>query len=98
MPTYEERKKLHENLKHLVKSEYEQIFRILKAHNEPYTENSNGIFFDVTSIADDTFTDMAKFMYFCLENRRQEQNRISELAELTTEVNSMLNKTEVATQ
>lgn len=89
-PTYEDKKKLHENLKHLVKSEYEQIFRILKKYNEPYTENSNGIFFDVTNISNDTYEDMQKFLDFCLENRRQEQTRISELAELSTEVNSML--------
>lgn len=91
--SYEDRKRLHENLRHLVKSEHEQIFRILKKYNETYTENSNGIFFDITTISEDTFQDMLKFMEFCLENRRQEQSRIHEMAELTTEVNSMLKHT-----
>jgi hypothetical protein len=90
MPTFEQRKGLHENLKFLVKSEYEQIFRILKKYNQEYTENSNGIFFDINKISDDSFNEMNKFMEFCQENRRQEQNRISELAELTTEVNTLL--------
>jgi hypothetical protein len=90
MPTFEQRKVLHENLKFLVKSEYEQIFRILKKYNQEYTENSNGIFFDINKISDDAFIEMHKFMEFCLENRRQEQNRITELAELSTEVNTLL--------
>ena len=93
MPLYDERKQLHDNLKHLVKSEYEQIFRILKKHNQEYTENSNGIFFDINKLSDETFIEMQKFMEFCLETRRQEQNRISELAELSTEVNTLLQHT-----
>jgi hypothetical protein len=88
--TYEHRRLLHENLKQLVKSEYEQIFRILKRYNEPYTENSNGIFFDVTSINAETYIDMRKFLDFCIENRSKEQERISELANLRTEVITLL--------
>jgi len=87
---YEQRRLLHENLKQLVKSEYEQIFRILKRYNEQYTENSNGIFFDVTTIQEGTYTDMRKFLDFCIENRSKEQQRISELANLRTEVNTLL--------
>lgn len=88
--TYEQRRILHENLKQLVKSEYEQIFRILKKYNEPYTENSNGIFFDVTNIHAETYIDIRKFLDFCMENRSKEQERISELANLRTEVNTLL--------
>jgi hypothetical protein len=88
--TYEQRRILHENLKQLVKSEYEQVFRILKKYNEPYTENSNGIFFDVTNIQVDTYNEIRNFLDFCIENRSNEQARISELATLRTEVNSLL--------
>lgn len=88
--SYEDKKRLHENMKHLVKSEYEQIFRILKKYNEQYTENSNGVFFDISTLSDSAFTDILQFIDFCLENRRQEQSRIHEMAELTTEVNSLL--------
>lgn len=87
---YEQRRILHENLKQLVKSEYEQVFRILKKHDEPYTENGNGIFFDVTNISMETYTDIRKFLDFCIENRSKEQERISELANLRTEVNTLL--------
>lgn len=90
MSAYEQRKKFHEDLKHLVKSEYEQIFRILKKYEQQYTENSNGIFFDVMTISEESFKEMVQFMNFCLENRRQESERISELANLTSEVNTLL--------
>lgn len=88
--TYDQRRVLHENIKQLVKSEYEQVFRILKKYDEPYTENSNGIFFDVTNIRPETYTDIRKFLDFCIENRSKEQERISELANLRTEVNTLL--------
>jgi hypothetical protein len=88
--TYEQRRTLHENLKQLVKSEYEQVFRILKKYNEPYTENSNGIFFDVTNIQADTYNEIRNFLDFCIQNRSNEQARISELASLRTEVNTLL--------
>lgn len=86
--SYEKRKLLFENLKMLVKSEYEEIYRILKKHNQPYTENSNGIFFDIMLITEGCFTDMEKYMQFCIENRSNESERLKELAILRAEIKS----------
>jgi len=80
---YEERKAFFENLKILVKSEYEEVFRILKKYNESYTENSNGIFFDVNLLKDETFGQLKEYMQFCLENRRLEEGRSKQLANLS---------------
>ena len=44
---YEERKVFLEELKRLVISEQEEIFRILKRGACEYSENTNGVFFDV---------------------------------------------------
>ena len=87
---YERRKLFLEELKTLSKEQYEDIFRIIKRNNVEYSENSNGIFFDVTNIQAETYTDMRKFLDFCIENRSKEQERISELANLRTEVNTLL--------
>jgi hypothetical protein len=84
----DKRRAIHESLKHLVKSEYEQIFRILKKHNGQYMENSNGIFFDIMTLSEEALDDMLHFIDYCNEIRRQEQTRISEMTELTAEVNS----------
>jgi hypothetical protein len=87
---YEERKAFFENLKILVKSEYEEVFRILKKYNESYTENSNGIFFDVNLLKDETFGQLKEYMQFCLENRRLEEGRSKQLANLSAETNQYL--------
>ena len=38
---------IFEHIKSLVPSEYEEIFRIIRKKKESYSENSNGIFFDL---------------------------------------------------
>jgi hypothetical protein len=91
---YDERRIFLENMKHLVQAEYEQLFRILRNNKQSFTENSNGIFFDLMSISDHTFKEMKPFMDFCMENRKEDQSRIHELNELTTEVNTLLNTRE----
>jgi len=88
--SYERRKVYFENLKILVKSEYEEVFRILKKHKVEYTENSNGIFFDVSLLSETAFEQLEEYMKFCLSNRRAEENRSKELATLSAETNKFL--------
>ena len=88
--SYDQRKQFFENLKILVKSEYEEIFRILKKNHEDYTENSNGIFFDVVAVSETTFEQFQEYMHFCLENRRVEEGRTKQLASLSEETNKYL--------
>jgi hypothetical protein len=88
--SYEQRKQFFENLKILVKAEYEEIFRILKRGKEEFTENSNGIFFDVMAVQPSTFEQFQEYMKFCLENRRLEEGRTQQLATLSEETNKYL--------
>ena len=88
--SYEQRKQFFENLKILVKAEYEEIFRILKRGKEEFTENSNGIFFDVVAVQESTFEQFQEYMKFCLENRRLEEGRAKQLASLSEETNKYL--------
>ena len=87
---YEQRKQYFENLKILTKSEYEQVFRILKQNKENWTENSTGLFFDVAAIKEDTFAQLKEYMNFCLANRKTEENRSKELATLSAETSRFL--------
>ncbi len=66
---YDERKRFLEDLKRLVKEEQENIYRILKQSGEDFSENSNGIFFDLTKVKMDTFQKMKAYMEFCYKNR-----------------------------
>jgi hypothetical protein len=77
---YEERKIFLEDLKRLVKSEQEAIFRLLKSEKADYSENSNGIFFDVSKLSTPVFKKMKEYMEFCRKNRdeftqREEEER-----------------------
>jgi hypothetical protein len=82
----EERKEFHDQLKMLVKSEYEELFRILKMSEESYSENSNGIFFDIMAVSPETFQKMQKYMNFCMETRKNQTERIKQLECITHEV------------
>ena len=66
---YEDRKRVLGELKKLVKSEQEQIFLIIKRCRMDYSENSNGIFFDLSRVPQEAFDEMKKFLAFCQTNR-----------------------------
>ena len=95
--SYEKRRMFFENLKILVKSEFEEIFRILRRNKEDWTENSNGIFFDVSAVKEDTLHQFTEYMNFCIENRRAEENRVRQLATLSAETNRFLTEGYVET-
>ena len=75
---YETRKLFLENLKILNKSEKEEIFRILTVTKSVYTENSNGIFFDISKLSQDAFDQMIKFLEVCKKNRQDFLDREEE--------------------
>lgn len=75
---YELRKHFLDNLKILNKSEKEEIFRILTVTKSTFTENSNGIFFDVSKLSKDAFDQMLQFLEFCKKNREDFINREEE--------------------
>jgi hypothetical protein len=76
---YEERKKVFENIKVLVKPEQEEVFRIIRKTKENYTENSNGIFFDLATVSDDSFNQIKEYIEFCLKTRQEDAERLKEL-------------------
>ena len=76
---YEERKQIFEHIKLLVKPEQEEIFRIIRKTKENYTENSNGIFFDLATLSDDSFIQIKEYIDFCLKTRQEDAERLKEL-------------------
>lgn len=76
---YEERKIFLEELKKMVISEQEEIFRILKKHGCEYSENSNGVFFDVSKVPTEVFSKMKEFLSFCQANRKNFEERDREM-------------------
>ena len=79
MSSYDERKRVFDTMKLLVKPEQEEVFRIIRKMKENYTENSNGIFFDLSIISDDTFNQINEYLQFCLKTREEHEDRLKEL-------------------
>jgi hypothetical protein len=79
MSSYEEKKRVFEDIKYLAKPEQEELFRILRRMKEPYTENSNGIFFDLTLISEPTFEQVKEYLHFCLRTRQEHEQRLKDL-------------------
>lgn len=79
---YEERKALYNDLQTLVKAEKEHIFRILKTCGEDYSENSNGIFFNIMNLKQSTVIKMMDFIKLCREQMIEQNERVKEMEEL----------------
>lgn len=77
--TYDQRKQMFESMKVLVKTEQEEVFRILRKMKEQYTENSNGIFFDLTLLSDSTIQQIQEYIDFCLKTRQEMDVRLKEM-------------------
>ena len=79
MSMYKDHKEIFDNIKILVKPEQEEIFRIIRKMKENYTENSNGIFFDVSALSDSTLQQIKEYIDFCLKTRQEHETRLKDL-------------------
>lgn len=86
---YDERKRFLEELRQLVISEQEEIFRILKRGGCEYSENTNGVFFDVSRVPSEVFQEMKKFLVFCQANRKNFEERDREMEDSRLNLGSM---------
>jgi hypothetical protein len=77
--TPDERKRVFDAIKTLVKPEQESIFRIIRKSKETYTENSNGIFFDLNTVSDESFSHIKAYLDYCIKTRQEEESRLKEL-------------------
>ncbi len=90
---YEVKRAWLEELKTLSKDEYIEVFHIIRKWGVEYSENSNGIFFDLTQVSDTCFTELTKYMELCKERRANEESRNKELNALREESDILTNST-----
>jgi hypothetical protein len=78
MDDYEQRKEFCKEMSTLSKPELEELYRILRREGGSYSENSNGIFFDVASLPASVFEALWKFLQFCKSNAKdlEERNKV----------------------
>jgi hypothetical protein len=90
---YERRKHFLDELKSLSKEQYEDMFRIIKRNNVEYSENSNGIFFDVLVLSEDIFTQLEQYIEFSKAQTKSEESRTQELDVLRYEAVQKIGRT-----
>lgn len=71
------------DLKILSKTESLKAFEIIKQNKVEYSENSNGIFFDLLKISNKAFKELDTYIEFCKkvrieQNLRDEDERIAQ--------------------
>ena len=76
---YEDRKRVLGEMKKLVRAEQEQVFLILKRYKVDFSENSNGVFFDLSRVPKEPFDEIQKFLTFCQTNRNDFEARDREM-------------------
>jgi hypothetical protein len=80
---FETRKRLYDEIKKFNRTEQEELFRILKRENEDLSENRNGIFFDLTTIKENTLNKIKEWIQFCKKNTSEFEEREKEIHLLT---------------
>lgn len=84
---YERRKKFLDGLKGLTRAENIEILRILQKHSAQFSENHNGVFFNVGLLSQDVFDSLELFLSFTQTNRQHLADRESLLHSLSSEKN-----------
>lgn len=72
---YEQRKEFCKDINTLSRPELEELYRILRREGGEFSENSNGIFFDVGSLPAPVFNALWKFLNFCKSNAKDLEQR-----------------------
>jgi hypothetical protein len=83
---YERRKAFLTELQGLSKTEYVEILRILKHHNTTFSENLNGVFFNLCTISPEAFEALCLFRRFTIQNKEQLKDRERVISSLTTAI------------
>lgn len=65
------KKQLIEKISRLSKTEHEEIFKIMRSKEESFTQNKNGVFFNLSNISDAIIKEIDMFVEFCLKNKKE---------------------------
>jgi hypothetical protein len=83
MDDYERRKELSKDIATLSRPELEELYRILRREGGEFSENSNGIFFDISALPVHVFEALWKFINFCKSNAKSLEERSKVIDDLS---------------
>jgi hypothetical protein len=77
LPTeeYERRKAFLDGIRYLTKAECIEVLRIMQKHNVAFSENANGVFFNVVQLEQSVFDALELFLQFTQSNRKNLEER-----------------------
>ena len=81
---YNRRKEMCREIESLSRPELEELYRILRREGGEYSENSNGIFFDIAGLPANVFEALWKFIEFCKSNASELEKRKADIVSMTT--------------
>ena len=76
---YNRRKEMCREIASLSRPELEELYRILRREGGEFSENSNGIFFDVAGLPANAFEALWKFIEFCKSNASELEKRNADI-------------------
>ena len=83
MDDYDRRKELSKDIGALSRPELEELYRIWRREGGEFSENSNGIFFDVSALPVHVFESLWKFINFCKSNAKSLEERSKVIDDLS---------------
>jgi hypothetical protein len=93
---YALRKQFVQELSSLTTAELIEIVRILRKHKFVYSENTNGVFFNVATVPQTLFNELNTFIQFTKTNRTSIEDRNTLFSTLGVEPLSEKEKADVA--
>ena len=84
---YEQRKEFCNEFTSLSRPELEEMYRILRREGGDFSENSNGIFFDVAALPATVFDALWKFLQFCKSNAKTLEERSKTIVDMSSSNN-----------
>lgn len=103
------KKILYDKINSLTSIEHEEILKILEKNNIFYSQNKNGVFFNLSTLSDNVITELEEFISFCFYNKNEldeydkklnqckiENNFNSLIKEEHYDLSIMMNKNKIA--
>lgn len=69
--TNKQRKFLFDRINTLSSTEHEEIYKIIKTNGISYSQNKNGIFFNLSTLSDNVVKDIDNFVVYCISNKKE---------------------------
>lgn len=65
------RRHLVDRINALSETEHEEIFKIMRYNNVDFTQNNNGVFFNISTVPESVIEQISNFVTFCSENKKK---------------------------